>query len=93
MSFIHRYHTEFDEAVDTIDPGYSLAFFIAEAYGGRNRRCAEAFLRTGLYLFALPNAYKRSSVYIFVTNSILCNACYYITPQQASLGRKSKRIY
>ena len=53
MSFIHRYHTEFDEAVDTIDPGYSLAFFIAEAYGGRNRRCAEAFLRTGLYLYAL----------------------------------------
>ena len=31
--FIHRYHTEFDEAVDTIDPGYSLAFFIAEAMG------------------------------------------------------------
>ena len=28
MSFIHLYHTEFDEAVDIIDPGYSLALFI-----------------------------------------------------------------
>ena len=53
MSFIDHYHKDFAEAGDVMNSGYSLSFFIAEAYGGRNRRCAEAFLRTGLYLYAL----------------------------------------
>lgn len=59
MSFIDHYHKDFAEAGDVMNSGYSLSFFIAEAYGGRNRRCAEVFLRTGLYPFALCKAFKR----------------------------------
>ena len=48
ISFIEQFYGKKIKSQKTYNESCCLGSFLAQAYGGRNRRCGEVFLRTGL---------------------------------------------
>lgn len=47
VSFVEKHHKRDVISQKSYYESCSLGLVLAEAYGGRSRRCAEVFLRTG----------------------------------------------